>query len=76
MRSHLEFRAGVADLVDVGQRASVVRSPRLSEAKLLDLLKLHLPVRQTQSHDLQAAATACRAAAQSVHTCVHPGLNE
>lgn len=57
-RSHLEFRAGVADLVDVGQRASVVRSPRLSQAKLLDLLKLHLPVKHTRSHDLQAVA--CR----------------
>lgn len=48
--SHLKFSAGVADLIDVGQRASVVLCPWLRQAKLLDLLKLDL--RQKQSHVL------------------------
>jgi len=46
MSPHLEFRAGVADLIDVRKRASVVLSPRLRQTKLLDLLKLHLSVEQ------------------------------
>lgn len=47
MRSHLKFSAGVADLIDVGQRASVVLRPSLRQTKLLDLLKLHLSVKRT-----------------------------
>lgn len=47
MRSHLKFSAGVADLIDVGQRASVVLRPGLRQTKLLDLLKLHLSVKRT-----------------------------
>ncbi|TNN47488.1 hypothetical protein EYF80_042310 [Liparis tanakae] len=39
--SHLELGAAVADLVDVGQRAVVLR-PRLGQAELLHLLELHL----------------------------------
>lgn len=42
--THLKL-VGFSDLVDVGQRASVVRRPRLRQAQLLDLLELHLPVR-------------------------------
>lgn len=42
---HLKFSAGVADLIDVGQRASVVLRPGLRQAKLLDLLELHLSVK-------------------------------
>lgn len=45
MTSHLKLGAGFANLVDVGQRASVVRRPRLRQAELLDLLKLHLLVK-------------------------------
>lgn len=41
MKTHLEFSGGVANLIDVRQRAIVLR-PGLSQAKLLDLLKLHL----------------------------------
>ena len=44
VESHLKFSAGVADLIDVRQRASVVRRPCLRQTKLLDLLKLHLSV--------------------------------
>lgn len=43
MTSHLKLCAGFANLVHVGQRASVVRRPRLRQAELLDLLELHLP---------------------------------
>lgn len=46
MRSHLKFGAGVADLIDVRQRASIVRRPWLRQTKLLDLLKLHLSVKR------------------------------
>lgn len=52
MKPHLKFSVAIADLVDVGQRASVVLRPGLRrQAKLLDLLKLHLPVRtETKSN--------------------------
>lgn len=45
MSSHLKFGAGVADLVDVGQRTSVVRCTSLRQTELLNLLKLHLRVK-------------------------------
>lgn len=44
--SHLKLGASFANLVNVGQRASVVRRPRLGQAELLDLLKLHLPSKE------------------------------
>lgn len=43
--SHLKLGASFADLVNVWQRASVVWRPRLGQAELLDLLKLHLPLK-------------------------------
>lgn len=49
LKSHLKFSAGVANLIDVGQRASVVLSPGLRQTKLLDLLKLDLPLKTTHS---------------------------
>lgn len=45
MSSHLKLGAGVADLVDIGQRTSVVRCPSLRQTELLNLLKLHLRVK-------------------------------
>lgn len=52
MMSHLKISAGVADLIDVGQRPSVVWRPRLRQTKLLDLLKLHLSIKRAtkQAH--------------------------
>lgn len=44
--THLKLCAGFSNLVHVGQRASVIRRPRLRQAELLDLLKLHLPVKR------------------------------
>lgn len=45
MSSHLKLGAGVADLVDIGQRTSVVRCASLRQTELLNLLKLHLRVK-------------------------------
>lgn len=45
MSSHLKLSAGVADLVDIGQRTSVVRCASLRQTELLNLLKLHLRVK-------------------------------
>lgn len=55
--SHLKFSAVVADLIDIGQRASIVLRPWLRwQTKLLDLLKLHLPVKGgTKSNTLSGA---------------------
>ena len=52
--THLEVVAGIANLVDVGQRSAIVWGPCLRQAKLLDLLKLHLPRqnRNTNTHNL------------------------
>lgn len=50
VESHLKFSAGVADLIDVRQRASVVRRPCLRQTKLLDLLKLHLSVERGEKN--------------------------
>lgn len=45
MSSHLKLAAGVADLVDIGQRTSIVRCASLRQTELLNLLKLHLRVK-------------------------------
>lgn len=55
MTSHLKFSAGVADLIDVGQRPSVVRRPGLRQAELLDLLKLHLSNQTRRADERQAS---------------------
>lgn len=40
--SHLKLGVALSDLVNVGQRAAIVRGPGLRQAELLDLLELHL----------------------------------
>lgn len=54
----LEFGAGVSDLIDVWQRAIVLR-PRLSQTKLLDLLKLHPGDGQVRHELLEGPRLLC-----------------
>lgn len=40
--SYLELSVGVPNLVDIGQRTTIVRRTSLRQTELLDLLELHL----------------------------------
>lgn len=48
--SYLELGAGAADLVDIGQRAAVVRRTGLRQTELLNLLELHLKATSKHTH--------------------------